>query len=352
MKSMFDNGRFFASPIALRSDLRQCPAEPHTNEVPVRDRERARRHRRSRNKWLLAGLGIIAAAVTGCGPNVDVDQVKKFAAAAASAAPSFDAMAVDYNGTCERGRELKADFKFASTPSSPLAPPDPKASPTAIPINEVNDKCAKSAAIASDWRIVNNLLLDYIAGLGNIANVTTAPTGVDKLTGSLKSGGLLTADQASALAPFITDLISQIEAAKQRAAIAHFASWADPSVKIVIERLTFVAGTYKTVLDDEGTRTDQFFSDQIVAETTNHAPSIVLLGQRDDWLARRERVAAHGEAAVAYLDALKKLGDMQTTLASASTTNDLSSFVAVAKEELSPLVTDLKTVEAAFAAKK
>ena len=309
-------------------------------------------------------LGAVAA-LTACGPSVNLAAVQQYAAMAQQAQASFDAIAEDYDASCARQRELTIRLSdltwepvvlssagIVPTPAAPIAPPAPSQpatppsshkpapaptpTPSATPFFSASqEQCVVAGgytqyplgAVSKDWKLANDTLLTYIQAVGSIAKVTSAPTpAVVPLTGAAVAAGLLPSPQATAIANFASAIITYLQKREREADVAKFiqaVNLEDPGTHTTpfgnaVQALAMADSAYSILIFNECTEISNLYKPALASLPNAPGPDQIKLERahrmRLRWTADVAECSIHQQAASGYLSTLTKLSATNTTL--------------------------------------
>jgi hypothetical protein len=285
----------------------------------------------------VVALGALAA----CAPNVDLTAVQQYAVLAQQSQASFDAIAGDYDASCERQRELnlRADYltwkpDVASASNTPHAGQKPFFGTTVQETCVVTTGYAKYplGAVSRDWKLANQTLLEYIHSLGALANVAAAPTpAIAPLTGAAVAANLIPAPQATNIATFANAIVAYWQRNARERDVARFleaVNTVDPttgktSFAGAVEALDVAGSAYAILIYNECTEITNLYAPALrVLSTMAHGANEPLVIERAHrirlhWASDLRACAVHQNAAAGYLATLKKLSAANDALVKA-----------------------------------
>jgi hypothetical protein len=311
---------------------------------------RKRALRFSAGRGLPLSAFFIACGIVACGPNVNLSAVQQYATMAQQARASFDAIADDYDASCERQRELVVrasdltwlppipGLQIIATASPAPKIPHPAVTPFFGP--QAQEFCVVTAdfehyplgAVSSDWKRANDTLLTYIQSLGAIASVDVKPSAVPNLSGAAVAAHLIPSPAATAIASFGTaifnywqatakerDITSFLEATNKADPITHLTPFAE-----VITALEVAGSTYTgTLLFNECSETEDLYSTALKELSSSDIPQndglirMRAYRLRAKWSVDLAACANRQALGRAYLAALQKISDTNDELVKA-----------------------------------
>jgi hypothetical protein len=286
---------------------------------------------------VVTSLGVLVA----CAPNVDLAAVQKYAATAQQAQASFEAIAEDYDASCERQRELnlRADY-LTWKPYVPSAPGAPETGHQPFFGSASQETCVVATgyanyplgAVSRDWKRANQTLLAYIQSLGALANIAAAPTpAVAPLTGAAVAANLIPAPEATNVAAFAGAIVSYWQRSARERDIAKFleaVNTPDPSTGKTafggaVEALDVAGAAYSLLIFNECTEITNLYTPALrrlsaIARGPN-APVILERAHRIrlHWASDLHACSVHQNAASGYLATLKGLAAANDSLVKA-----------------------------------
>lgn len=292
-----------------------------------------------------AGYGILgaafvaAAALAACGSSVDLAAAQQYAAMAQQAQASFDAIAEDYDASCERQRELNLQPEYLTwepaVPAAPSAPPAPQPAPSTTPRPGATpffgagsqETCVVTTgyaqyplgAVSRDWKHANDTLLVYIQALGAVANLAAAPSpSVSPLTGAAVTAKLMTAPQAAQIEVFARDIISYLQKSERERDVRTFLEAVNtkrpPSGTTdfadAVATLRTVGSSYRTLIANECIETSNLYVRALatLSAMRGSGKDALIVARayrlRRAWSTDLAACAAHQSAAAGYLKTL------------------------------------------------
>jgi hypothetical protein len=323
----------------------------------------------------IAGRSIAACALTlilcSCRQNVDLSGVQTLAATAASAVPSYSAVANDYYDSClryngwvqlaENGILTNAQGQVnAILTALPSPAPLPSGAPAVhqMPPSEVAqansaiakvigaDSCEATQLAVTDWLHADSAVLDYMAALGKVAG-GSKPTdfGFNTLTSNVKS---LSSAQSSAVGTFLNDLFNQYFDIERRSDIATSAESADASLGTVCAFLVAAATEYKKQLARERGEINTFYSFNLGQPNPKGLERARLVEFEVDWQAKLAAVDEKITAASAYIESVDSIRKAHAALVASIKTNNIQSMSSVASTFVSDFYPKLVAIQKAF----
>jgi hypothetical protein len=196
--------------------------------------------------------------------------VQQYAKTTAAASASFDALSDDYYRTCLRRREYSepatvgGESLAAETPTrpTPIPAPSPGATPQPASTNGDDSQCQSSSSLAYRWQLENDVVVDYVRALGEVAGVDTAPKNFDTLASALKNAGVIGNDATATAAGNLAAAVGNaLIAARQRAAVRQIVQAAhDGGLGQVVSALQFTADEYRVKLQLEHTAVQSYYT--------------------------------------------------------------------------------------------
>jgi hypothetical protein len=253
------------------------------------------------HRTLLLGAALCGALSACTGTQaLDLNAVKKYADTTEKARASFNAIAADFDASCQRSRELlipQTSYQNIPPTPAPQAPnpvgvdetPSPGESeslpqlertpsprPTRTPyfgspaiqehcIALTQPKRYPLGSVSRDWKRANDAVLDYVKGLGAIAGVDSDPKNIEKLTGSIVDAKLMNKVQATAVNAVARGIVNYFAHNAERRSIAGFMNQVSGPFPTATAALLNAAAGYEEVITAECTITDNFYINALVA---------------------------------------------------------------------------------------
>lgn len=288
---------------------------------------------------ILVAAFVGAAALAACGSSVDLAAAQQYAAMAQQAQASFDAIAEDYDASCERQRELNLQPEYLTwepaVPSASSASPAPQPAlsptprPSATPFFGAGSQetCVVTAgyaqyplgAVSRDWKHANDTLLVYIQALGAVANLAAAPSpSVSPLTGAAVTAKLMTAPQAAQVEVFARDIITYLQKSERERDVRVFLEQVNTTrlgtgttdFADAVSALRTVGGSYRILIANECIETSNLYVRALatLSATRGHGEDALVVARayrmRRAWSTDLAACAAHQSAASGYLKTL------------------------------------------------
>lgn len=324
----------------------------------------------------------LSLSLAGCQQSVDLDAVRQLAASTTAASSSYASLAADYYQSCLRDQHWR-EFDISiiaerirssgGTQQGPATPPKALGSAD-IPINkklpdaqrtaigQIFDSkadlaaeldCDGNAQASTQWQIWNQILVSYIAALGNIAGGSKddADFGVGQLANSLQKSKLLTNQgQVDALSKAANDAIGALFAARRRGEIAKFAAGpGNAFITTYIPVLQRVATDdyRKNMLFKEEQALDAFFNDNLLS-TKVGIEALSALTYVSQWTTYRTALDQRKQAAVAYVKSLDEIKHAHDELVAAIANNKTNEVARIIQVHLNQFGPDITAINKAF----
>ena len=317
--------------------------------------------------------------LNACQQSVDLDAVRKLAASTTAASASYGALAGDYYQSCLRTqmwREFDISVITKRRMSEDRAKPGPLPTlpPSSIPVNRqlppeeqaklaeiftskksivAELSCDGNQAASAQWQIWNQLLVSYIAALGNVAGGSKddADFGMNQLTKSLQGTKLLaTQAQSDALSKAANDVVGAMFEARRKGEIAKFAAGPGQAfIDTYVDRLQAVAKKdyQDAMLGSEEQALNAFFTDNLFS-TRLGIETLSAVTYVSQWSTYRSALDQRKQATAAYVKSLGEIKHAHNELVQAIINNKTSEVARIVQTHLNEFGPDIAAINKAF----
>ena len=328
----------------------------------------------------------LAILLVGCKQSVDLDAIRSLAQATADSQASFSTLTDDYYQSCVR---RVGWIRGATLPAVPPPTRNSPRNPTALPgpitltvtpgdvtntlsqamellntlprygnggiIPDVTKPCAEDEKAALQWEAANNIVTNYIAGLGALAGGSDpGDYGIPKLLDTFNKidSKAFSAPQKTAFGNAASSLLNDYFNIRRRNEIADYAVKADSDLQELIAVLATksdgnVTDNYISDLYTERTSVLFFFATN-VGQAKPGIERLMALKYTENEHSEMAAIDKHQAAALAYRTALQKLATTHTALVDAIKSNRVSDMSAIVRQYIAEYRPEIQALNAAF----
>jgi len=276
--------------------------------------------KRKLRRAALLSLCCIALLATSC---VDLGEVTKFAAQAATAQSSLASLVADFKGTCERFNQF-------------------------APSREKQQDCGKYDKLSSGTVAAQQVLLNYMQALGTLSSdqKITFDQDLKALPDKLKNSGM-DAKQLTATTTLASKLADAAINGYRRKKISQLVGQENEDVQTVTSALIKIVGTdYKLLLGDEAAAMEDYYRTPLKEEGKERRLDAVLVTNL--WRDQQSDLAKKQAAAEAYVTIMKSVAEGHQKLYEQRNKFTVKELVETLGPDIGAIASATQTVHEAF----